>query len=364
MRVRTRLARLFRRGVLPAGAVAIVMIGVFWQVWPRDPKDRVQRKPDAPAPLDAGPSFVEVETLGNGRFKYLVNGKPQVFIGMGYNPIYRYLSEEDRAANYDRDFRILCQAGVNHIIGWDRDKGYDQDKFDQLTLDYAQKYGLGVLMPFYLRAGGNYEDEGFRNALLKQAAEKVTRFKDHPALRMWAAGNELILDGLPPAMMPAFGRFYLELADLIRSLDANHPVIYRESEDFFVPAIVRFLQKRPPERPWLLYGANIYSLQLERILHAWPYYGFDRPLFVTEFGAEPDWDGGRALGYRNMWRLVRSHPDYVMGGAPYAWTTEGPEPGDPHWGLMDGNSQPVDDTFGLLKADWLEEEGALQNCPE
>ncbi|MDP2660770.1 MAG: glycoside hydrolase family 2 TIM barrel-domain containing protein [Dehalococcoidia bacterium] len=306
----------------------------------------------------ASPSRVLVEKTGDNVFRYLVNGEPQVFIGMGYNPIYRYLSDQERAANYDRDFRILCQAGVNHITGWDADKGYEQDKFDELTLDYAHKYGIGVVMPFFLPFDGDYFDEAFRRDLLDQAATKVVRFRDHPALRMWGVGNEVFLDGLPPEMTTVFGRFYLELADLIHGLDPNHPVIYREGEDIFVPIIVRFLQRRPPEREWLLYAMNVYTTEIERILDTWPDYGFDRPLFVSEFGAEEDWPGGRAMGYVDMWRMIRSHPDYVMGGAPYVWTTEGPEPTDQKWGLMDGDGRPVDDTFSQLSADWLEEDGA------
>ena len=108
---------------------------------------------------------------------------------------------------------------------------------------------------------------------------------------------------------------------------------------------------------------NIYSMELERILEDWPGYGLDRPLFVTEFGAEPEWMGGRAAGYVDMWRTIRAYPEYVMGGAPYVWTTEGPEPVDIKWGLMDGNARPVDDTFELLKEEWLKEEGAARRCP-
>ena len=367
------------------GVMVIVLAATLWQVWPRDGKPGVQtgapqesRGAGVPArtegismppPLtgvpapDAGPTRVWVEKTGEDSFRYLVDGQPQVFIGMGYNPIYRELSNEERAANYERDFRILCRAGVNHITGWDFDKGYEQDKFDEITLNLAYKYGIGVVMPFFLPAAGDYRDEDLRRQLLDEATAKVNRFKDHPALRMWGVGNEVLLDGLPPEMMPAFGRFYLELADRVRSLDPNHPVIYREAEDYFVPAIVRFLQGRTPDRPWLLYGMNIYSLELERILDSWPYYGFDRPLFVTEFGAEPFWFEGRAMGYLDMWRMIRAHPDYAMGGAPYVWTTEGPEPVDQKWGLMDGNSRPVDNAFRQLRADWLREPGARRSCP-
>jgi len=293
-----------------------------------------------------------VEKLADNSYQYLVNGVPEVLIGMGYNPIYRYLSDAERAANYDRDFRILCRAGVNTITGWDADKGYEQDKFDELTLDFANLYGIGVVMPFNLPPEGDYEDPTFTQSLLEEATAKVMRFKDHPSLRMWGVGNEVLTEMQSRRMRVAFGRFYLQLADLFHLLDPNHPVLYREAEDQFIPGIRNILQTADYERPWLLYGMNIYSLELARIVDDWPSYGLDRPLFVTEFGAEMHWFDDRAFGYVNMWETIRSRPEYVLGGAPYVWTIDGPEPTDLKWGLMDNDAQAVDDTFSRLADEW------------
>ncbi|MDO8691202.1 MAG: glycoside hydrolase family 2 TIM barrel-domain containing protein [Dehalococcoidia bacterium] len=309
------------------------------------------------------PSYVSIEDLGDGSFRYLVNGTPQLFIGMGYNPIYRYLSDAERAEAYNRDFRLMCRAGINHITGWDSDKGYEQDKFDELTLDYADKYGLGVIMPFYLPPDGDYQDEAFTQELTAQAVAKIDRFKNHPALRMWGVGNEVLGQIESWQDRAAFGLFYLQLADLFHALDPNHLVIYREAEDFYIPDIADFLSRLPSDRPWLLYGMNVYTADLERILDDWPSYELNMPIFVTEFGADQDWPGGRSIGYLSMWRMIRAHSEYALGGAPYAWTTAGPEPTDAVWGLMDGESRPVDDTFAQLKADWLREKGTRRLCP-
>ena len=62
-----------------------------------------------------------------------------------------------------------------------------------------------------------------------------------------------------------------------------------------------------------------------------------------------------------MWRTIRAYPQWVLGGAPYVWTTQGPEPVDAKWGLMDGQSRPVDNTFDLLKDAWLQE--GSRTCP-
>ncbi|MDP2727782.1 MAG: hypothetical protein Q8P59_09590, partial [Dehalococcoidia bacterium] len=109
---------------------AILIVFIMGTVWPVPYADTSDNMPFIAAESrtpQGTPSIVMVENLGDGSFRYLVNGEPQVFIGMGYNPIYRYLSDEERAANYNRDFRILCKAGVNQITGWDADKGYEQD---------------------------------------------------------------------------------------------------------------------------------------------------------------------------------------------------------------------------------------------
>jgi beta-galactosidase/beta-glucuronidase len=308
------------------------------------------------------PTVVSTGAPPDGHYSYLVNGQPQLFIGMGYNPMYGRLPYDQRAGRYYRDFKVLCQAGVNTITGWDSDKGYQQDTFDELTLDSAQKYGIGVVMPIYLPVDGTYNDAQFTNQLLTDTTAKVTKYKNHPALRMWGVGNE-VLGFMQPAMQPAFASFFLQLVDRVRSLDQNHPVIYRDAEDWPLPAISKALAESGDRRPWLLYGMNIYNQDPGPLLDRWPGYGFDRPLFVSEFGSQPSGGVDRAQGYAGMWRSIRARGDFVLGGAPYVWTTEGPEPTDKIWGLMNADGQPIDGTFDALRQLWLTEPGANHsNC--
>lgn len=53
------------------------------------------------------------------------------------------------------------------------DKGYEQDRFDELTLDLAHQYGIGVVLPFYLPPEGDYRDEAFLADRRRQADEKI-----------------------------------------------------------------------------------------------------------------------------------------------------------------------------------------------
>lgn len=304
--------------------------------------------PGAPSLSAAGPTTTTVEVNHDGSYSYMVNGQPDFMIGMGYNAIYRYLSPEERAARYDGDFGKMRAAGINTIVGWDADKGYEQDKFDQLTLDKAWEHGLGVVMPFYLPPEGDYADPAFCEQLKAELAAKVTTYRDHPAIRMWGIGNEVIQGVIERGQVEAFGQLYLELADLAHELDPNHPVIYREAEDVFFPLLTWYNPEDGVDRPWLLYGLNIYTFRLEQILDGWSSTSGGRPLFITEFAPE-DWSpADRPLGYLMMWDMLRAHTDFVLGAAPYVWTTEGPEPVDRSYGLMDAAGNPTDGSWEAL----------------
>jgi beta-galactosidase/beta-glucuronidase len=299
----------------------------------------------------AGPSHVTVEKQADGSYQYLVNGHAQVFIGMGYDPIYRYLSNDQRVANYRRDFTMLKAAGVNTITGWDADKGYEQDKFDELTLNTANQYGIGVVMPLNLPPELDYSNPDVVSELLAEGRAKVERYKDNPAVRMWGVGNEVYWE-MDPDMYPAFSDAYLKIADMFHQLDPNHPVIYREAEDRYMPVIVDSLKTSGDMRPWLQFGVNIYDKDPRPLLSNWPDWDVDRPLFVSEFGWQGETPQERAGNYLDMWHAIREFPKWVMGGAPYVWTTAGPEPTDKIWGLMDKDSHPVDGAFSALSQAW------------
>lgn len=302
----------------------------------------------------AEPSVVTIAKQPDGSYQYVVNGQPQVFIGMGYDPIYRYLPQSQRAANYRRDFQLLKNAGVNTITGWDADKGYEQDKFDELTLDTANQYGIGVVMPLNLPPELDYSNPDVVSELMAEGKAKIERFKDNPALRMWGVGNEVYWE-MDPDMYAAFSQAYLQIADMFHQLDPNHPVIYREAEDRYMPVIIDSLRNSGDMRPWLQFGLNIYDKDPRPMLSRWPDYQLDRPVFVSEFGWQGDTPAERAQNYLDMWHGIRQFPKWVMGGAPYVWTTAGPEPTDKIWGLMDQQSRPVDNTFALLSAAWRTE---------
>jgi hypothetical protein len=305
-----------------------------------------------PAPVSEGPSIVAVTGSGY-RYQYTVNGIPQVIRGIGYNVRYRLLPDEQRARLLDRDFAALKEAGVNTVFGW------EPREFDTVLLDTAYRHGLGVAPPFELDPEANYADPAVREQITTDALAWVAKHREHPALRMWAIGNEVLHKLVYPSWMPVrsdpawerrardFSSFYVELIDRVHAADPNHPIVHRDAEDAYLTWMRDALQASG-RRPWFIYGVNAYTPRLAEILTSWPSQGWDVPLLVSEFAPGGMSPADRPEGFRSMWKMIRGANGWVLGGAVYAWTTDGPEEVDRVFGLVDAAGNPVDGAFATI----------------
>src|SRR5579859_802773 len=299
-----------------------------------------------PPPV-AGPSRVQI--VGTAyHYTYVVNGQPEVIKGMGLNTQYsQQLTPPERAAQLDSDMQALQALGVNTVLGW------DPAEFDGVLLDAAQKYGIGVVMPFDLDPEADYADPGVRQQLHDEVLAWVARYRAYPAMRMWGLGNEVLHKIVHPAWVgpqdpqrernaEAFSDWLVETADAIHAADPDHPVTYRSAEDAFVDWVAAAMQRRGGgPRSWFVWGTNCYQDYLAHIVDHWSESGLQSALWVSEFApgglAVPD----RPAGFSAMWAAIRHDPDWVLGGAVYAWTRNGPEGVDRNFGLTD-DGVPVD----------------------
>jgi hypothetical protein len=257
------------------------------------------------------------------------------------------LSPEARAAQLDSDMAALTAMGVNTVLGW------DPAEFDGTLLDAAQRHGIGVILPFDLDPDADYTDPLVRQQLSAEVTDWVLRYRAHPAVRMWGIGNEVLHKIVHPAWVgpqdphqeleaEAFSDWLIQTADVIHALDPDHPVTYRDAEDAFAGWVVGAVQRNGnTPRPWFAYGTNCYQPYLGDIVDRWPSSGLASALWVSEFApggmAVPD----RPDGFATMWGYVTRHPEWVLGGAVYAWTRNGPEGVDRNFGLTD-DGVPVD----------------------
>jgi hypothetical protein len=318
-------------------AVAAPHLGATWDRWFGD--------------LSGGaagqPSHVEMVNQA-GQFQYLVNGQAELIRGMGLNTQYTtFLTPEERAARLDADFAAMAEMGVNTLVGW------DPAEFDDVLLEHAAAHGLGVVLPFGLDPDGDYTDPDYRAQLTAQVMARVDQYRGYPALRMWGLGNEVLHKIVHPAWVGAqdparerqaraFSDWLVQTADAIHAADPDHPVTYRSAEDAFVPWVLDALRRRGGgPRPWFVWGTNCYQDYLSDIVDEWPSLGMGSALWVSEFAPGGEAVPDRPDGFRRMWAYVTRHPDYVLGGAVYAWTRDGPEGVDRDFGLTDDGT-PVD----------------------
>jgi hypothetical protein len=307
----------------------------------------------APPPVSSdGPAVVAV-TGSQYQFQYTVNGVPRVIRGIGYNVQYRQLPDAERARRLDADFTRLQAAGVTTVFGW------APAEFDGVLLDAAQRHNLGVAPPFDLDPDADYGDPAVKAQITRDVLAWVRLYRDHPAVRMWAIGNEVLHKLVYPSWMPMrsdpaweqrarnFARFYVELIDQVHALDPNHPVIHRDAEDAYLTWL-RDAMAGSERRPWFIYGINAYTPRLAEILNGWPSDGWDVPLLVSEFAPGGMSPADRPDGFRSMWRMIRAADGWVLGGAVYAWTTNGPEEVDRVFGLVDADGKPVDGAFAAV----------------
>jgi len=273
---------------------------------------------------------------------HLVNGRAETIKGMGLNTQYSsQLSPADRWRQLDSDMAALSALGVNTVLGW------DPAEFDDVLLDAAQRHGIGVVMPFDLDPAADYTDPALRQRLQDEVLAWVERYRKHPAVRMWGLGNEVLHKIVHPAWVGpqdperarqavAFSDWLIQTADTIHATDPDHPVTYRSAEDAFVDWVAAAMKRNGGQaRPWFIWGTNCYQAYLSDIVDHWPDSGMNTALWVSEFApggmSVPD----RPDGFAAMWHTITRHSEWVLGGAVYAWTRNGPEGVDRTFGLTD-----------------------------
>ena len=310
----------------------------------------------------SGATPVRLVQQPDGTWQYLVDGVPETIKGVGYNPWYASLSPADRAAVYNRDFAAMHQAGINTIEGW------FENQFDSVTLDAAARNGIGVMMPFELNQDWDFTDPNVQQQILDRVSAYVDTYKDHPAVRMWSPGNEnlhriLYAHWVSQANVPAaqataaaLAAFLPKLVDRIHELDPNHPVVYRDAEDVYLPWIVNaFAQSAGGDsRPWLVYGANVYSaMRLEQIVGGWPAQWPGHALLISEYAPGGMSPADRPLGFQHQWAQIMTRPGVVLGGLAYTWATNGPEDLDRVFGLVDPSGAPTDGALAAISSEYL-----------
>jgi len=175
------------------------------------------------------------------------------------------------------------------------------------------------------RHGFDYDDEEAVAAQLAYAREEVLKYKDHPALLVWAIGNEPNLFFKNPKVFDAIN----DISKMIHDIDGNHPTTTALAG--FSAELADLIDTRAPDLDFVsiqMYGDIVH---LPKILSK---AGYDKPYFVTEWGAIGHWEvpktswgapieqnsTEKAANYLKSYQVaIASDPDHVLGSYVFLW---------------------------------------------
>ena len=234
---------------------------------------------------------------------------------------------------------LLQASGGNSIRTW------GVDGADGVLAD-AVKHGMTVTLGMWLGhkdQGFDYHDAAAVAAQRDNARAAVARYKDSPALLVWAIGNEMETGQSDDD--PAVWNAIEEIAAITKKLDPNHPTMTVVAE--VGGAKVRNIHRYCPDID--IVGINSYA-GAPSIPVRYVKAGGTKPYILTEYGPPGTWETGKnAWGvpieptstektaiYRNVYTKAVAGQPLCLGGYAFVW----------------GNKQEATATwFGLLLPD-------------
>ncbi|MDI9641706.1 glycoside hydrolase family 2 TIM barrel-domain containing protein [Kamptonema cortianum] len=198
-----------------------------------------------------------------GKFQLIRNGQPFFIKGVGG----------------DASKELLVQCGGNSFRTWGAE-GIGE------ILDEAHRLNLAVTVGIWLKHPNDmdYGDPVAVKAQFEMAKQVVSQYKDHPALLIWAFGNEMEGDSRDIRIWKAVN----DIAKMSKQIDPNHPTmtVIADIGDQRVPN----LHQHCPDID--IVGINSYGGAFtlkDRYLKA----GGKKPYILTEFGPLGQWEVGK-----------------------------------------------------------------------
>ena len=237
----------------------------------------------------------------------LVDGKPYVVKGAGG----------------DASKKLLVEMGGNSYRTWGAD---NLDK----QLAEAQALGLKVTVGIWLghkEHGFKWDDPKQVTAQYEQVKAVIQKYKDHPAVLMWALGNEM--EGYDKGDDPNIWMSIEDLAHMAHKLDPNHPTmsVIAEIGGNKVDAIHRMCPSLD------IVGINSYG-GATSIYDRYVKQGGKKPYILTEFGPPGAWETGETAwkrpielsstakekAYEKAYVAnVIDHPGLCLGSYAFTW---------------------------------------------
>lgn len=222
----------------------------------------------------AGSKTFQPDTVKNDAYP-LVEIRPE----SGGFGLYRYGTPYYvRGVGGIRHIEAARAAGANSVRTW-------SSKNIEAVLNRAEKNQMTVLLGIWLSHNpSDYLDENYRSEIVARLQGLLNRHKDHPALLMWALGNEINLHGNDNGSV---WQFVNELAGMIKAQDGNHPVI---SVISYRKETLDKIARHAPDLDAL--GINAYG-GLPNVRAMVEDSNYKGPYLITEWGVTGHWEADR-----------------------------------------------------------------------
>jgi len=159
------------------------------------------------------------------------------------------------------DFKLMRQMGVNTIRLYHHPLKVNKE----LMRDMYNTYGIRVIMGDFLgkyaigsgatwNPGTDYNNPEHKKKMIESVTKMVNEFKDEPYILFWLLGNENVYGYACNAneQPEAYFKFANEVAKIIKSIDAQHPVAICSGD-------ILFLDKFGKNTPDIdIFGTNAY----------------------------------------------------------------------------------------------------------
>lgn len=274
----------------------------------------------------------------DGRWTLLRDGRPYLIRGVGGSG----------------SKQLLKELGGNSFRTWDAENIDAQ-------LDEAQRLGLTVTVGIWLkheRHGFDYSDAEFVASQFETVRRQVLRYRDHPAVLMWALGNEMEGESGDDA---AIWSHIESCAALVKRLDPTRPTMTVVAE--IGGGRVANIDRLCPSIDVI--GVNSYA-GAASLVQRYRAAGGTKPLVITEFGPVGTWEvernefgalpeptgNAKAEMYRRHYTAtVIDGADLVLGSYAFAWGSK-LEMTQTWFGMMlpDGSKLPAVDVMAELWA--------------
>ncbi len=261
-----------------------------------------------------GPADVKIKKV-DGAFGVYVDGKRFDPKGVGLEGGY---------------YQELAEAGGNSFRTWRCDRADEE-------LAEAAKHGFMILMGLDIGKelhGFDYNDDKAVAEQFERIKKTVNKYKDHPNVLAWAAGNELNLlfdeKGGLKLVNPKTYKALSDIVDYIHEVDPHHPVTTTFAG--MMKDHVEHALKEVPQLDFLSY--QVYG-GVGEIAKSVKDAGIDRPYMVTEFGPLGHWETpstewgreieepgavkARAFAKRMTKGIVESNDGLLIGSYAFLW---------------------------------------------